>query len=69
MFGKEEALFAVDSYDIGTRIASGWDVARDGQRFLVLFREGGSASVEVNHVTLVSDFAEDLKRLAPVGGK
>ena len=69
VFGKEEALFRLDSYDMGSRIAAGWDVSPDGQRFLVLMREGAVTSLEANHVTLVSDFAEELKRLAPSGGK
>jgi len=32
-------------------------------------REGAGSSLEANHVTLVSDFAEELRRLAPAGGK
>jgi len=69
VFGKEEALFRLESYDIGSRISNGWDVSSDGQRFLVLVREGAATSLEANHVTLVSDFAEELKRLAPAGGR
>ena len=69
VFGKEDALFRLESYDIGSRIASGWDVSPDGQRFVVLLREGAANQLEANHVTLVSDFSEDLRSLAPAGGK
>jgi serine/threonine-protein kinase len=69
VFGKEEELFRLESYDIGSRVANGWDVSPDGQRFLVLVREGAATSLEANHVTLVTDFAEELRRLAPAGGK
>jgi hypothetical protein len=69
VFGKEEVLFPLESYDIGSRISMGWDVSPDGQRFLVLLREGAATSLEANHVTLVSDFAEEIRRLAPAGGK
>jgi serine/threonine-protein kinase len=69
VFGKEETLFRLESYDMGSRIAAGWDVSPDGQRFLVLTREGTASTLETNHVTLVSDFAEELKRLAPAGSR
>lgn len=69
VFGKEEALFKLESYDIGSRITNGWDVSPDGQRFVVLLREGTANPLEANHVTLVSNFADGLRSLAPAGGK
>ncbi len=69
VFGREETLVRLESYDIGSRITNGWDVSPDGQRFFVLVREGATSSLEVNHVTLASDFADELRRLAPAGGK
>ncbi len=69
VFGKEETLFRLESYDMGSRIAAGWDVSPDGQKFLVLTREGTASTLETNHVTLVSDFAQELKRLAPSGSR
>jgi hypothetical protein len=44
-------------------------VSPDGQKFLALLREGATNTPDVNHVTLASDFAEELKRLVPAGGK
>jgi serine/threonine-protein kinase len=69
VFGKEEALFRLESYDIGSRITNGWDVSPDGRRFIILVREGATNGVEANHVTLASNFADELRRLAPAGGK
>ena len=69
MFGKEESLFTLSSYDVGTRNALGWDVSPDGKRFLVLLREGSKNTTDLTNVTLASDFAEELKRLAPAGAK
>ena len=69
VLGKEEALFRLESYDLGSRITNGWDVSPDGQRFVVMLREGAASALEANHVTLVSNFAEELMRLAPAGGK
>jgi serine/threonine-protein kinase len=60
VLGKEEALFRLEAYDLGTRITNGWDVSPDGQRFVVMLREGTANSLEANHVTLVSNFAEGL---------
>jgi Tol biopolymer transport system component len=69
VFGKEEPLFTLSSYDFGTRNALGWDVSPDGKRFLVLLREGSKNTTDLTHVTLASDFAEELGRLAPAGAK
>jgi serine/threonine-protein kinase len=69
VFGKEDALFRLESYDIGSRITQGWDVSPDGQRFVVMLREGSANPLEANHVTLLSNFVEGLKGLAPEGGK
>ena len=66
--GRRKRLFPLDSYDIGTRIALGWDVSRTASGFSSFFARAARRA-EVNHVTLVSDFAEELKRLAPAGGK
>ncbi len=67
VFGREERLFTLPSYEAGSRIALGWDVSPDGQSFLTLVREATANSPDVNHVTLASDFAEELERLAPRG--
>ena len=69
VFGKEDALFRLESYDIGSRITQGWDVSPDGQRFVVMQREGAANPLETNHVTLLSNFAEGLGSLAPSGGR
>ncbi len=69
VFGREERLFTLAAFEAGSRIVAGWDVSPDGQRFLVLMREGAANTPDVNHVTFATDFAEELKRLAPAGGK
>jgi serine/threonine-protein kinase len=69
VFGKEESLFKLSSFEAGSQVVAGWDVSPDGQKFVTLIREGAANTPEVNHVTLASDFAEELKRLVPAGGK
>ena len=69
VFGKEERLFPLATYEGGSRIALGWDVSPDGKRFLVLMREGAGNTPDLNHVTLASDFAGELKRLASARAK
>ncbi len=69
VFGKEERLFGLSSFEAGSQVVAGWDVSQDGQKFLALLREGAANTPDVNHVTLASDFAEELRRLAPAGGK
>ena len=69
VFGREERLFTLSAFEAGSRIVAGWDVSPDGQRFLVLMREGAANTPDVNHVTFATDFAEELKRLATAGRK
>jgi serine/threonine-protein kinase len=68
VFGREEQLFGLASFESGSQVVNGWDVSPDGQRFVVLVRERAGNTPDVNHVTLASDFAEELKRIAPAGG-
>jgi serine/threonine-protein kinase len=67
VFGKEERLFKLSSFEAGSQVVAGWDVAPDGKTFITLIREGGTNRPDVNHVTLASDFAEEIRRLAPAG--
>ncbi|HEY3349635.1 MAG TPA: protein kinase [Thermoanaerobaculia bacterium] len=69
VFGKEERLVGLSSFEAGSQVVAGWDVSPDGQKFLTLLREGAANTPDVNHVTLASDFAEELRRLAPAGTK
>jgi len=69
VFGKEEPLFRLSSFEAGSQIVAGWDVSPDGEKFLTLIREGAANTPDANHVTLVSDFADELRRLAPAGAK
>ena len=69
VFGKEERSSSSSRTTSAAGSTNGWDVSPDGRRFLVLVREGAATSLEANHVTLASDFAAELERLVPTGGK
>jgi hypothetical protein len=48
--------------------AVGWDISRDGRRFL-LVKKGETESLAITEMTLVQNWFEELKRLVPVGKK
>jgi len=67
VFGKEERLFVISSLQSGSGALAlnGWDMSADGTRFVALKREVAANGIDANHVVLVSDFLQELRRLAP----
>jgi serine/threonine-protein kinase len=67
VFGKEERLFVITSLQSGSGALAlnGWDMSADGTRFVALKREVAANGIDANHVVVVSDFFQELRRLAP----
>ena len=59
--GNPQLLFDAPFYD--GRVGYNWTIHPDGDRFLMFQEEEGASA---NHINVVLNWAEELKRLAPV---
>jgi len=51
-------------YQSGLRIGREWDIASDGERFLIV-NPGETATSEQSRIVVVLNWTEELKRLVP----
>ena len=58
--GPARRLFSMDPYYQG--FGANWDIASDGQRFLMIKRDEDG---EIPHVIVVQNWFEELTRLVP----
>jgi hypothetical protein len=64
-FSKPEPLFTVETSDDAERDRY-WDVTEDGERFVFVMNYRGVSELEtVLELTLVHNWADELKRLLP----
>ena len=64
-FSKPESLFTVDTIN-EPYIDRGWDVTADGERFLFVMNDRGASELETAlELTLIHNWADELKRRVP----